>query len=73
MDPCIKFKFFVKAERKLHGEGIYHAAVSFQDMFRESFLGMEYWEKEIEGYDELVFGRDLWCMNDLYSFAVCGR
>ncbi|GMI14826.1 hypothetical protein TrLO_g293 [Triparma laevis f. longispina] len=70
--PLIKFKFFVKAERKLRGEGIYHAGVTFQDVFRGKFLGEEYWGKRIEGYDDLIYSRDLWCMSDLYSFAVCG-
>ena len=29
-ERVIKFKFFVKAERKLSGEGVYHAAVTLQ-------------------------------------------
>ena len=71
-DPIIKFKFFVKAERKLRGEGIYHAAVESQNAFRECVMGKEYWDKHIEGLNELVYGRDLWNIMDLYYFAVCG-
>ena len=71
-EPIIKFKFFVKAERKLRGEGIYHAAIESQNAFRSCVMGSDYWGSHIESLNELVYGRDLWNMMDVFNFAICG-
>jgi len=71
-NPVIKFKFFVKAERKLRGEGIYHAAVESQKAFRGCIIGAEWWKERIDAFNELVYSRDLWSIMDVFHFAVCG-